>query len=512
MKTHTRKKTNAGFSVVELVVALAILALISTAILGFYAMLMQTTFVAKRRAVASDLATNQMEYLKSLPYNSLAVSGGSIVATNPLPASFNTTVNGVTYVVKTSINYVDDAFDGCRIVAECQNTPAPSGAPSNDLNPADYKVIHVSVFTTTNVKLAEVDTKIAAKVAETSSNTGAMLVKVLDPSGNPISGATVSVTNTTLSPNVSVSDSTDSGGAAVFYNLPPDSTGYDYTITASYSGYSTLNTIAPSGTLQPTYSNQQILTQQSSVITLTLKPQGQYSLAGEVVNTSGAAIANARIYVKGGYKKYTSSSNTAYYYDNTTLTANGSGLFTLQNLVPGPYYFCGDAGATGCSVGGTTYYLAAAVPYGGTDPLQPVAVPTYLASSPPATTFTQSGNEYLQKVRLILTTSSSYPRVTSMTPGQESLSGAINAFTFQITGANLPCSSTPASCSTTVRFLQGSNTYTASCTGTSAGTSLNCTVNLTGIGLGNTQLVIVSGSNTLTLPAAPLIGGVVIIS
>lgn len=514
MVVKQKQKSEAGYSVVELVVALAVLALIATSVLSLYSVMVQTTFIAKRRAVASNLATNQMEYLKSLPYNSLAVVGGSIVATSPLPASFNTTANGVTYVVKTSINYIDDAYDGCRILSACVNKPVPSGAPANDLNPADYKTIHVSVTTVANMVLAEVDTKVSARVAETDSNTGALLVRVIDSSGNPISGATVTVVNTTTSPNVNVSDSTDAGGTAIFYNLPPDTTNFDYNVTATYPNYSTLTTIVASGGLTPTYPNQQIVTQLSSSVTLTLKPQGQYSLAAEVVNTSGAAIANARIYVKGGYKRYTILTNTSYYYDTLSPsdnrpTSDASGLFTISNLVPGSYYFCGDAGATSCSVGGTTYYLAAAVPYGGVTTLNPTTVPTYLASNPPAVTFAQAGNNYLQKVRLILTTSSTFPRVSTMTPSQESLASPLSAFAFNITGTNLPCSSTPASCSTTVRFIQSATTYTASCQGTSAGTNLNCTVNLTGIAAGNTQLVVVVGANTLTLPAAPLIGGLV---
>ncbi len=506
---------NDGFSVIEIVVALVILALISTSILGLYTVLVQTTFVAKRRSVASGLATNQMEYLKSLSYNSLAVAGGSIVATSPLPATFTKTINGVTYTVTTSINYIDDAFDGCRILSQCINTPVPAGAPSNDLNPADYKTIHITVTTAGGLKLAEVDTKVSARVAETASNTGAILVKVLDPSGGAISGATVSITNSTTSPTVAVSDSTDSGGVAIFYNLPPDTTGYDYIVNATYGGYSSLTTIGPNGALQPSYPSQQLLTQQSSLVTLTLKPQGQFSLAAEVVDTSGVAIANAKVYVKGGYKKYTSLTDTSYYYDlpaspsDVRPIADTSGLFTLTNLVPGPYYFCGDAGATGCTVGGSTYYLAAAVPYGGITTLNPIVVPTYLASSPPPITFTQSGNNYLQKVRLILTNNISFPRVSTLTPAQESTSGALSAFSFVITGTNLPCSATAASCSTSVKFTQASNTYTASCTGTT-GLTINCTVNLTGIAAGNTQLVVASGGNTLTLPAAPLIGGLVI--
>lgn len=527
MSNHPTKCKNSssdsGFSIVELLVALFVLAILCTATLGFYASMVQSTFIAKRKAVASSLATNQMEYLKSLPYNSLAVAGGSIVATSPLPAYFTTTVNNILYTVRTNINYADDSFDGCGSYPTlalkqeyCMNYPAPSGAPATDTNPADYKSVHVSVYVGNSVKIAEVDTKVSARVAETASNTGALFAKVIDSSGNPLVGANVAVSNTTLSPNVSVSDSTDSNGVAVFYGLPPDTTGYDYVITATLANYSSLTTIAPSGALQPNYSSVQILVQQSSSVTLTLKPQAVYSLVGEVVNTSGAAIANAKIHIKGGYKKYTSATDTTYYYDtmspsDTRPTTDSGGVFTVSNLVPGGYYFCGDSGATSCSVGGTTYYLAAAVPYAGISTLSPVTIPTYTASNPPSPMFTVGSNSYVQKVRLILTTSSSYPRLTTITPAQASTGTSnLSSFAFVLTGANLPCNAVAASCATTVRLLQGSNTYTASCTGAAAGITLNCTVNISTITTGDTQLVVIAGGNTLTLPATPLIGGLVI--
>jgi hypothetical protein len=235
----------------------------------------------------------------------------------------------------------------------------------------------------------------------------------------------------------------------------------------------------------------------------------------EAVDTGGSPINNAKIFVKGGYKKYTSSTNTEYYYDNfssgdTRTATDASGQFALANLVPGGYYFCGDAGATGCTVGATTYYLAAAVPYGGTDPFEPVNVPIYDPSNPPATTFSFNSGNYLQKVRLILTTSSTFPRVFAMSPNDVSKSsGTLSSFMFTLTGQNLPCSSTPASCGTTVSFAKDGNTYTASCTGTS-GTSINCTVNLSGIDTGVSQMTVKVGSNTLTLPGAPLQGGLLV--
>jgi hypothetical protein len=188
---------------------------------------------------------------------------------------------------------------------------------------------------------------------------------------------------------------------------------------------------------------------------------------------------------------------------DTRPTTDASGLASIQNLVPGTYIFCGDDGSSNCKIGATTYYLAAAVPYTSDSPLNPIVVPTYDPNSPPATTYPYNSVSYLQKVRLIFSTSSSYPRVNTITPGSASKAAAdIANFAFTLNGTNLPSSSS-------VKLLQGSNTFTASCTGTS-GTQLSCTVDLSASSVGNTQLQVTANSNTLTLPVAPPIGGLIV--
>lgn len=516
---YVNRRSQRGFTLVEMVIGLTVLAIVALSFMALFTSLVNSAVVAKQKAVASALATNQMEYLKALPYDSLAVAGGSIIATNPLPASKTQKVNGITYTIKTAIGYVDDAYDGCGSYPNptlkqiyCRNYPPPSGSPATDTNPQDYKIANVSVYNQSNNKLAGVDSEISARVAETASTTGALFVSVIDSNSNPVSGATVNVVNASTGP-VNVSDNTDSNGIAIFYGLPPDTTNYHYVITASATGYSSLTTISPSGSLQPTYSSQKVFAQQSSYATLTIKLQGADSLLVETTDTNGNPLAGVKVYAKGGYKKYTATTDASYYYDNLSPSdvrpvTDANGLASISNLVPGQYIFCGDSGTSSCSIGGTTYYLAAAVPYSGANPFNPVNVPTYNASSPPATTFAYSGHNYYQKVRLMLSTSSSFPRVFNITPYDVSLTGGtINSFAFQINGANLPCNASAPSCGTTVRLIEGSNTHTASCTG-SGGSQINCTVNLTGAATGIAQLSISANGFTLDLPDSPLIGGV----
>lgn len=499
-----------GFTLTELVIANIVFAIVALSILSLLSTLISSASLAKQKAVALTLATNQMEYLKSLPYNTLAVSGGSIYSASPLPATTTKTVNNMQYTVKTSIVYADDAYDGCAAYPTqqlkqtyCRNYPPPTGAPATDTNPSDYKVINVKAYSKGGTKLAEVDTQVGARVSETASTTGALFVSVIDDTGNPVVGANVRVVNTTITPNIDLADDSDNNGIVIFYGLPPDTVGYDYVVTGTKSGYSSLTTIAPSGTLQPYFASRQIFSQQSSFLTLELRPQGPDSLLIETVKTDGDQLGGVKVYAKGGYKKYNSATDKTYYFDNfspsdTRPTTDSNGFATLSNLVPGQYIFCGDDAATNCKIGNTTYYLVAAVPYSGSNAFNPIIVPRYLAASPPTTTFPFGGKNYYQKVRLYLTTDSTYPRITTLTPDDVSLAtGTLSAFAFTVTGTNIG--------SSTIRFTQGSNTYTAACSGSS--TSQTCTVNLTGISTGQAQMTLTSSGKTISIPAGSLIGG-----
>jgi type II secretory pathway pseudopilin PulG len=514
-----RVKKEDGFTIAELVIGMVVMGTFMLSVIGLFVALVSSSVTAKRKAVALSLATNQIEYLKLLPYDKLAVAGGSIPSTTPIPATKTDTLNNVTYTTTTSINYVDDAYDGCGPYPNvtlknlyCRNQPAPTGAPATDLNPADYKVMKVVVKDPRGIVLVTQDTQISARVAETSSTTGSVFVTVLDSNGNPVSGAIVTVANTTIVPVVNASDSTDANGVAIFYSLVPDITNNDYTVSATKTDFSSLSTLKASGSLSPTYGGINVFAQQSSSVTLTLNPKGPDSMLLEAVSTSGTPLSGLKTYVKGGYKKYVLTTDTQYYFDTLSPTdvrptTDSGGIIALSDLNPGPYFFCGDAGATSCSVGGTTYYVAAALPYSGTNSFNPAAVPNYVAATPPTPTYNYSGDEYYQKVRLVMTTDSTFPRISKLTPDDVSLAApGLSTFSFQITGVNLPCSTVAASCTTVVSIIQGATTLPASCTGTS-GLVINCTTNVSTLTVGRANLRVVVSGKTLDLSTSTALGG-----
>jgi hypothetical protein len=496
-----------------------VIAIMAVSMFSAYIALNSSAIFARQKTIGTELATNQLEYLKSLPYDNLAVDGGAIPHPSPLPNTDYQTIDTTEYEIKTSINYVDDAFDGCANYPNeatknllCRNLPSPAAAPATDLNPADYKIANIKVFVNSK-QVAELDTQIAARVAETDSTTGALVVTVIDSAGNPVSGATVNVNNSSVAPAIDVNDSTDSNGVAVFYGLTPD-TGNDYEITASKTAYSTLSTIKPVGGLSPNFASQNIIFQQSSSVTLTIDPMGQYSLITETFDTNNSPLSNMSVYIKGGPKKFSDAADTSYYYDNNSPTddrpeSDTNGIITLQNLTPGSYFFCGDNGSTGCAIGGSTYYLVAAVPYAGPNQFEPIGVPTYTAANPPSPTFTQGGSNYYQKVRLFFSTNSNHPRITSLQ--NSTASKAAGSHTFTVIGENLPCHpSDPGLCGTQITVKNTGGNMTASCVYADLSTTeLNCTINASGADTGQSNIELSANGFTFDIPnGSGLLGGI----
>lgn len=503
----------AGYSLIELIISLFIISMVSVMFIGLLMTLLNSAALAEQKSVANSLVNNQMEYLRSLSYDSLAVSGGSILSSSYIPAKTTQTVGKLKYSIFTDIRYADDAFDGCGTYPSpdlkklyCRNFSAPGNSSGNNLvndtNPADYKMARVTVKNASGQTLAVLDTQIAARVAETASTTGALFTTVTDPSGTPISEATVTVKNTALSPNVTVSSSTDANGVAIFYGLPPDSQ-QRYTISADKSGYSSITSISPSGSLQPTYASQKILSQQSSYLTLVLGKMSPNSLIIATEDTSGNPLANIKVYVKGGYKKYTDTTNTAYYFDamaptDTRPVTDATGMTGVTSLPPvNEYIFCDNNGDTGCaSTSGTKYYLAAAVPYGGSGSLAPISIPQNGDTSSP--TYLYNGNLYSQKVKLMLTTSSSFPRVRTMDPDSINTTDNLSNVKVVFGGSNLS--------GATAQLSQGGTTYSPkNCSGTS--TQLTCSYTLTTATTGALQVTLQGSGGALTLPTDPL-GGI----
>ncbi|KND46926.1 MAG: hypothetical protein AB199_00660 [Parcubacteria bacterium C7867-004] len=227
-------KTPRGMTLVDVLVGSALVLIIFLALLGLLRASLLISSAAKLKSGATALATTQMEYLRSLPYDSVGTVGG--IPAGAIPQNTTSTLNGVTYVTRTFIEYVDDAKDGQGV------------ADSNGIM-TDYKRARVSVsymFRESDRELVLVS-NIAPPSIETTTGGGTLRINVVNAAGDPVAGASVRVQNPSAGPAIDFTTFSDATGVVMIPGAPPST---DYRITASKDGYSTAVTYARDATNQ----------------------------------------------------------------------------------------------------------------------------------------------------------------------------------------------------------------------------------------------------------------------
>jgi hypothetical protein len=385
--------------------------------------------------------------VRDLPYDSLATQFGAIYPPGNIPDSKTVVSANYRFIVKTKIVYVDDPYDG--------NAAGTIVGKPKDLYPYDYKRIEVTVLlANNNSQVAKLTSDVAAKAAETATNTGILSIKVINSNGQPVANATVHIVNTVPTPDVDITTTTDNTGSVVIPGLPPDSN-KNYQITASLNGYSTDFTMAdPVGAQTPVNPNANILVQQITSVTLSIDTVSTLNL--HVVDTDGAALGNQSVTVTSAKKTLTNPDVFKY---KQTFTTDGSGNIAIPNLEWGSYTLSVPAGT----------YIVTSSPY---NPIQLSA-----GSSVSAT--------------LTLSTSSTYPTITSSTPTTDQT--GTNPADNTVTGTNL-------SGATIKLSKSGQADITPTGTVTTTTTSILANFNLAGAATGAWDIVISKGGKTVTQP------------
>jgi type II secretory pathway pseudopilin PulG len=215
-----------GMSFVEVLVAAAVIALVFGGLVaGFqYALILLTQTRAQTGALA--LANERIEYVRSLPYDSVGTALG--IPSGTIPQNETVILNGITYNRRTFIQYEDSPADGLGV------------ADTNGIT-ADYKTAKVQVSWTQRgtSKSVILVTSIIPKGIESTAGGGTLVVNVFNAITAPIAGAAVRILNASATNPVDVTAYTDATGQVMFPGTPA---GGGYQIIASKPGYSTAQT------------------------------------------------------------------------------------------------------------------------------------------------------------------------------------------------------------------------------------------------------------------------------
>ncbi len=225
-------KREPGFTIIEMVINIAIFVILAAGMLGVYSALSQSVKVSREKTVINNLATNYLEIVRNMPYSQIGTINGNPSGTL---ADFNNAitvkVESSTYKIYYEVTYIDDPADGL--------------APA-DTAPADYKQVKMSIQNTQTAKVTSFVTNVVPKGLEGTVNAGALKVLVINSQGQPVPDANVHIESPTTTPTMILDRSTDSTGTWIEVGLPARVNGYHILVTKP--GYSSDQTYAASST------------------------------------------------------------------------------------------------------------------------------------------------------------------------------------------------------------------------------------------------------------------------
>lgn len=281
------KQNRRGFTLIEAVVGVTIFAVLALGILQLYSVLTRVVKVNRERVIITTLSDNYLEIVRNLPYSEVGTLSG-----NPSGALADTanpvtqTIEGINYEIFYEVTYIDDPADGLITLG---TDPAPN----------DYKQVKMNVKNTYTSIITAFVTNISSQGLESLNNAGAIMIKVFDATGQPVSDATIHIENLLLIPNIVLNRGSDPNGDWVEVGLPASVNGYHIVVTKpGYSSDQTYPiTVANPNPVKPdvTVVNGQV-TQVSFVIdllaNLTIKTLDQncQNLSGIGVNVRGAKL------------------------------------------------------------------------------------------------------------------------------------------------------------------------------------------------------------------------------
>ena len=342
-KNRKSLKLIKAFTLVELLIGVAIFSVVSLAIYQGYAKTVEGSSTLRIRAAAIDLVNEQFEIAHNLPFASVGLING--VPNGVLLATSTIVRNNISFLVTTTVRNIDDPFDG-----------QIGSTTKNDLSAADYKLIEVEISCAAckNFTALTYSTYIAPKNLEAASTNGSLFINVFDANGIPVSDANVHVENNALTPKIIINDVTNQSGQLQIVDTKPSVKGYE--ITVSKSGYSTDKTYKPglAANLNPIKPHSTVALQQLTKISFAIDKTSRLEL--NTVDSSCSPVSSVPVRITG--VKTIGASPTVYKFNNS-YTTNSSGFLGLDNVEWDNYSF---------NFGSSTYDLI------GTNPLWPVFV------------------------------------------------------------------------------------------------------------------------------------------
>ena len=256
-------KNKKGLTLVEVLIGIFLLSVVFSAIFSLVNATLKLTSEGQNKAIATAIASGEIELIRNLPYESVGVIDGFPSGT--LEPTKEKISNGRTYTIETTVDYIIDPLDGLS---------SPQDECPNDYKKAQIKVswsapFNGSVIFTTDIAPANLS-------QECAEGGGILSVSVFDAFGAMIFSPLIEIKDPATGQIIKNAMPTE---GQYYFALPPGT----YKIAVSKEGYNSDMTYGIDEIAIPTKPNPSVLENEvteisfsidelSSISVLTLSP------------------------------------------------------------------------------------------------------------------------------------------------------------------------------------------------------------------------------------------------
>lgn len=321
-RCFSAKRGQAGFTLIETLIGVVIFSIIALSAWVGLVKILDAVQVLRTKTTATNLATEQFEIIRNLPYVDVGVIGS--IPDGLVPHEQYLERDGHQFKVITVIRNIDLPFDGTI------------GGDPNDLSPADNKLVELTIECndcgSKDIASVTYTTHIAPLALESSGDNGALFISVFDGNGQPVAGANVHIENNLENPPIVIDDTTNNEGLLQIVDAPPGVEAYEISVSKSnYSSEQTYTTGAPSNPV-PDKPHANVASGQVTEISFSID-----ELSDLEVNTR-SIVCNGVSNVDFNLQSSKTVGQNVYKYDEDYFS-NSSGYLVINNLEWDTYNF-----------------------------------------------------------------------------------------------------------------------------------------------------------------------------
>lgn len=307
-------KKQAGLTLIESMIGIAIFVLLAGVVYQTFVVISRQILNNSENTTISNLASQYLEIARNIPYAQIGTMQGNPHGTLPdLPNAKDITIGSKTYQIYYEVTYVDDPADGTTILG---NDPAPN----------DYKQVKLSVKNINTNTITKFVTNIVPIGLENLTSGGALSLSIINAIGQPVAGASINITNTSLGLNITRTSNVN--GKWIEVGLPNNSNSYHLTVTKN--GYSSDQTY-PITTNNPNPTKPDATIANGQVTEISFSIDQTSNLTFNTLDQHCSGIGGIGLGIKGAKIIGTGTGTPDVLKFNNSYISNGSGQILFPN-------------------------------------------------------------------------------------------------------------------------------------------------------------------------------------